>query len=343
MNSFRKTWVLAAVSAPLALGMVVSGPGTAGGSPAVPPAGRGNAAVRARAARAVAVLSDARVREGICTAPAAYRMLAVRLSADIQGALRGRAGHHAASVSDPAAQVACHTGNGRQFDSASIVKAIILAALLRWHQETGAPLSWWDKDEATEMITESDNDAASDLWNEVGLSRLRHFLDLAQMDQTQLGLGGCWGLTQVTAHDEMRLLRLLTTANPVLSPSSRRYELGLLARVIPSQRWGTPAGAPGDVTVHVKNGWLPDGTGWHVNSIGAFTGKNKDYLIAVLTDDNPSEEYGIDTIEGVARLTHRDLNEAGPGPEARTAATAAPRPSSAPRAAVPPLRGPAAP
>jgi len=27
------------------------------------------------------------------------------------------------------------------------------------------------------------------------------------------------------------------------------------------------------VTVHVKNGWLPDDTGWHVNSIGAFTGR----------------------------------------------------------------------
>ena len=71
---------------------------------------------------------------------------------------------------------------------------------------------------------------------------------------------GYWGLTQVTAHDEMLLLELLTRPNSVLTAASRAYQLGLMARVISSQRWGTPAGAPGGVTVHVKNGWLPDGT-----------------------------------------------------------------------------------
>ena len=34
------------------------------------------------------------------------------------------------------------------------------------------------------------------------------------------------------------------------------------------QRWGVPAGAPGKVTVHVKNGWLPYPVHWHINSIG---------------------------------------------------------------------------
>jgi hypothetical protein len=36
-------------------------------------------------------------------------------------------------------------------------------------------------------------------------------------------------------------------------------------------------------------------------------------MMAVLTDDNPSEQYGIDTIENVARLVHRDLNQATAG------------------------------
>ena len=56
------------------------------------------------------------------------------------------------------------------------------------------------------MITQSDNDAATELWDEVGMGRLQHFLDLAKMDETQLGQDGYWGLTQVTAHDEMLLL-----------------------------------------------------------------------------------------------------------------------------------------
>ncbi|HEY7278451.1 MAG TPA: serine hydrolase [Trebonia sp.] len=262
--------------------------------------------------------TDVRVREGIGTSPTADWRLAARLSADIGRALRGRAGHHAVTVYDAVTGVSCHAGGGRHFDSASIVKAIILAALLRCHQETGEPLSPLEEQRATLMITRSDNDAATGLWNELGTRRLQDFLDLAKMDQTRLGADGRWGLTQVTAHDEMLLLKLLTRPNSLLWPKSREYELGLMARVIPSQRWGTPAGVPAGVTVHVKNGWRPDTAGWHINSIGAFAGTGKNYLIAVLTDDNPSERYGIDTIEAVAQVVHRAVNEPRPvkGPAA---------------------------
>jgi hypothetical protein len=259
-----------------------------------------------------ATTTSTTVREGICTAPVAQAGLAARLSTDIQGALRGRVGDHAVTVYDRVTGVDCLFNSGRHFDSASVVKAIILAALLRWHQETGKPLSSTEKHEATLMITQSDNDAATYLWNEVGMSRLQHFLNLAQMSETELGQDGYWGLTQLTAHDEMLLLRLLTGPNSVLSAYSRSYALGLMAQVIPSQRWGTPAGAPSYVTVHVKNGWLPDDTGWHINSIGAFTGDNRNYMMVVLTDDNPTENYGINTIQAVAKLVHRDINAAQP-------------------------------
>jgi len=245
----------------------------------------------------------------------------------LQGSGDWRGGHQAVTVYDTVTKVSCYANSGRHFDSASVVKAIILAALLRWHQEAGTPLPPEEEQEATLMITQSDNDAATDLWNDVGMSRLQQFLGLAKMDETQLGQGGMWGLTQVTARDEILLLGLLSQPNSVLSAASRSYQLGLMARVISAQRWGTPAGAPGDVTVHVKNGWLPESAGWHINSIGAFTGKDKNYQIAVLTDDNPSEQYGIDTIEAVARAAHRDLNEAGAVPSARLAANVAPSPT----------------
>jgi len=268
------------------------------------------------AATAAALLSPAAtVREGICTAPVAYKALAAKLSADIQGALKGREGDHAVTVYDRVTGVDCLFNSGRHFDSASVVKTIILAALLRWHQETGTPLSATEQYEATLMITQSDNDAATYLWDEVGMARLQHFLNLARMSETELGQDGYWGLTQITAHDEMLLLRLLTAPNTVLSSSSRSYELGLMAKVISSQRWGTPAGAPSYVTVHVKNGWLPDDTGWHINSTGAFTGNGRNYMMVVLTDDNPTEDYGIDTIQAVARLVHRDINAAQPKPK----------------------------
>ena len=326
--------LLLAGSAALTAGLMTASTGVTVASVAAPAVRIARTAADARGGRTTAVSPDVRVREGICTTPPAHKALAIRLSADIKAALRGRAGQHAVTIYDTVTKVTCYIDGDRHFDSASIVKTIILGALLRWHQETGRPLSAAEKEKARLMITQSDNGAATALWDEVGMRRLQHFLDLAKMQQTQLGLYGYWGLTQVTTHDEMLLLELLTTPNSVLTVSSRSYELGLMAKVIPGQRWGTPAGAPAGVTVHVKNGWLPDNTGWHINSTGAFTGKNKNYLMAMLTDDNPSEQYGIDTIERVARQVHKDLNTASLTASVSLAATealtAAPLPSSAP-------------
>ena len=346
---------LVAASTVLTVGVMTTGAGVAAASVSKPAtrAGRSATAAAARASRArdgsgSLASPDEAVNASICTAPRTHRKLAAQLSADIQRALRGRAGDHAVTVYDTATGVSCRADSYRHFDSASIVKAVILAALLHWHQETGTPLSSWENHKATLMITQSDNNAATDLWDEAGLSRLQQFLDLAEMDQTRLADDGCWGLTQVTAHDEILLLKLLTRPNSVLTAAARAYQLRLMARVISSQRWGTPAGAPAGVGVHVKNGWLPESSGWHVNSIGAFTGKGRNYLIAVLTDDNPSEQYGIDTIEAVARVAHRDLNqgrlvpEGRPVPGARLAASVA-SPAPSPWAVVPALPTPAPP
>lgn len=253
--------------------------------------------------------SSAQVTRGICTAPTAHAGLAARLSRDILAAARARSDNVAATVADRRTGVVCRLAEGHRFDSASVVKATILGALLRWHQEQDKPLTSREVSLATSMITASDNNAASALWAEVGHARLQHFINLAKMTETILGPGGYWGLTQITARDELTLLRLLTKPNTVLSNASRSFELNLMSRVISSQRWGVPAGAPRGVTVHVKNGWLPRATrGWRVHSIGAFTGSGRDYMIAVLTDDNPTMAYGVNTIQAIARVIHRDLN-----------------------------------
>jgi beta-lactamase class A len=325
---------LLAGSAVLMAGVVAcSSAGTATASPAANGASR--AAKVATSASATPKASTAgsaslaTVTEGLCTAPAAHRALAGQLSADILKGLRGRNGVHAVSVDDRVTGVYCLYNGSQHFDSASIVKAIIMAALLRWHQETNTPLSSWEKSEATLMITQSDNDAATDLWDELGMDNLQHFLNLAGMGETQLGQDGEWGLTQVTAHDEMLLLELLTAPNSVLDASSRSYQLGLMAQVTNWEAWGVTAGTPSGVAWHVKNGWLPDATGWHINSIGTFSGPGENYMIAVLSDNtdmNDDEQYGINTIEDVARLVQADLNNATlTGSTASASLAAAPR------------------
>jgi beta-lactamase class A len=249
---------------------------------------------------------------------------AAALARDIQAARRGRSSTVAVWVDAPGAGITCSLNGSSHFDSASIVKVIILGAVLRKALEQNRYLTSTETAQLRAMITRSDNSAASSLWAKLGRSYLQHFLNLAGMRQTILGPGGYWGLTQVTAHDEMLLLRLLLSANTVLSSNSRAYALGLMAQVISSQRWGVPAGAPRSVTVHVKNGWLPRAThGWRINSIGGFTWSGGWYSIVVLSMDNPTMSYGITTVEAIARVIHRDLN-----PTMKTAiAPSAPSPS----------------
>jgi beta-lactamase class A len=241
--------------------------------------------------------------------PSAHPALTAQLVRDISHALHGRVSYAAVEVDDPGQAVLCTLNSSAHFDSASVVKVIILGALLRKAQDEHRPLRRAEAELARSMITESDNDAASALWDDTGRYYLQRFLGLARMNETHLGPGGYWGLTQITAGDETELLQLLLTANSVLSSSSRAYVLSLMAQVIGSQRWGVPAGAPTSLTVHVKNGWLPLAPyGWRINSIGDFTGPGGGYSIVVLTQDNPSMIYGIDTIEAVARAVNRDLS-----------------------------------
>jgi beta-lactamase class A len=268
----------------------------------------GSASVPFLAPSAGAVAATAAVPPGVCRS-SSHPALAGRLARDIRVAGRGRVSTISVRVDDPGRGLGCWFRGARHFDSASVVKVTILGALLRKALDQHRYLTSTEAAEARAMITVSDNNAASALWDELGHRYLRHFLNLAKMKQTVLGPGGYWGLTQITAHDEVLLLRLLLHKNAVLDTASRRYALRLMAQVTPSQRWGVPAGAPTRLTVHVKNGWLPRAThGWRIHSIGCFTGRGGGYSIVVLTEDNPTMAYGIRTIEAIARVIHRDLN-----------------------------------
>jgi len=277
--------------------IAVLAPAASAASPAVASPASANPAVASLAAAAV-----------VCTSKS-HPAVAAALARDIQAARSGRSSTVAVWVDDPGAGISCSLSGSSHFDSASIVKVTILGAVLRKALDQHRYLTSTEAAQLRAMITRSDNNAASALWAKLGRSYLQHFLNLAGMRQTVLGPGGYWGLTQVTAHDETLLLRLLLTGNTVLSNNSRAYALGLMAQVISSQRWGVPAGAPRSVTVHVKNGWLPRAThGWRINSIGGFTWSRGWYSIVVLSMDNPTMSYGITTVEAIARVIHRDLN-----------------------------------
>ncbi|GAA2256374.1 hypothetical protein GCM10010145_25800 [Streptomyces ruber] len=240
--------------------------------------------------------------------------LAAALRRDITTALAHRRGTIAVGLRDRATDTTCTLRADTAFDSASVVKVTVLATLLWDARREGRMLTQREKKLSTAMITRSDNAATSALWRQLGMTKIRGFLTAAEMTETRAGTGGYWGLTQITARDEQKLLVLITTENSVLSNDNRAYILELMGEVIPSQRWGTPAGAPADVSVHVKNGWLcRSAYGWRVHSIGAFRGNGHDYTIVVLTHGNSTMNYGVATIERIARAVHADLVPATPG------------------------------
>lgn len=230
------------------------------------------------------------------------------MSAGIRAALAGRSDVVGITADDPAEGISCAYHQWWDFHSASIVKVIILGALLHELQLEHSDLTAGQLALAQEMITESDDAAATTLWNEVGMTSLQDFLTAAGMTHTELGQDGYWGLTEVNAHDELILLRLLLTSNPVLDSSGRGYELGLMADVVASQRWGVSAGAAADVTMQLKDGWMPDPSLWVINSIGDFADDDGDYSMAILTMGNPSMDYGVDTVQAVAQVINGDLD-----------------------------------
>src|SRR5258708_21655843 len=220
-----------------------------------------------------------------------YAPLAKQMAAKITQSLLSSQSAVGLNLTDSKTGVTCWYHSTRHFYAASVVKVTILGALVRKAQEQHRYLSSTEANDARLMITRSDNASATALWNDVGYHFMQHFLNLAGMRQTLLS--HAWGLTLITAHDEMLLLGLLSAKNTVLENPSRSYALNLMASVIASQRWGVPAGAPASVTVHVKNGRLPyPGSIWEINSIGTFTTPRPSYMLVVGTYRNPSMAHG---------------------------------------------------
>jgi beta-lactamase class A len=219
--------------------------------------------------------------------------------------LSARTGTVLAAVYDLRTGQTWSLGTGPPQAEASVVKLDVLETLLA---ERGGGLSASDESLAQQMIEDSDNDAATSLWYEVGgPSKIRSFNAAVGLTHTSPSL--CvvcagfpwpgWGLTTTVPADQIALLRELVTPGPLLTAAERSYALSLMENVTPSQRWGVSGGVPAQATVALKNGWLPldsSDTDWQINSVGWISGQGRNYLMAVLTTGNPSEQYGIDTV-----------------------------------------------
>ena len=231
--------------------------------------------------------------------------------------LAGRTGTVLAAVSDLRTGQTWYLGRGQPQAEASVVKLDVLETLLAERGSSGLPVA--DQQLAGEMIEDSDNDAATSLWDQVGgASGIRSFNTAAGLTgTTPSSCVNCpgfpwpgWGLSTTTPADQLALLRTLVEPNSALTATERSYALSLMENVTPDQRWGVSGGVPPQATVALKNGWLPldsAGVDWQINSVGWISGHGRDYLMAVLSTGNPTEQYGIDTIGQLAAVVWNAL------------------------------------
>jgi beta-lactamase class A len=107
--------------------------------------------------------------------------------------------------------------------------------------EHDSPPSAEARELATRMIEQSDNDAASRLWEDLGGVPT---LDAAnrRLGVTATHLVDHWGSSTTPASDQLALLAALHTLGP-LDPASLSFARNLMTHVVDEQRWGVSAAA----------------------------------------------------------------------------------------------------
>ncbi len=184
----------------------------------------------------------------------------------------------------------------RQFYSASISKSMLLVAELRRLAAEEMRLDAATKSLLEQMITLSDNDAADAIYARVGDAGLNDVAKAAEMSHFA-GDAGHWSNVKVTAAD---MALFMFELDELLDLPFGGQGSEMLASVTPTQQWGIPQAAPEGAVVRLKGGWRPTDAGHLVHQAARVDVGGESYSIAVLTDGNPSQIYGEDTIRLIA-------------------------------------------
>jgi hypothetical protein len=187
----------------------------------------------------------------------------------------------------------------RTFVTASVVKAMLLVARLRQlgNHLPGAV----DRAVLEPMIEVSDNDAASAVYGQVGDPGLLAVARLAHMGD--LSVHGYWANVTFSAADQAKFFLVIDKLVP---PRSRSYARKLLSSIVSYQRWGfSRFSERRGWHTFFKGGWRTTGLGALVHEAALFERRGRRFSMAVLTDGNPSHDYGTETLRGVAQRIFR--------------------------------------
>jgi beta-lactamase class A len=181
--------------------------------------------------------------------------------------------------------------------SASMVKSMMLVAYLDEPWVADRTLDGRDGSLLWPMITESDNDAADQVYEIIGPGAL--YALAARIGMRSFSTQSVWGETHVTARG---LTKFFLHIDSYVVKRHRGYAMAALSKIVPYERWGVGEVAPRGWKLYFKGGW-GSGTGLIDSQVALLRRGCSRVSVAVLTMNDGSHAYGKATLRGVfARL-----------------------------------------
>lgn len=205
-----------------------------------------------------------------------------------------RLGRVSFAVVDTSGTLACYRCRVSHH-SASVVKVMLLVSYLDHLAEESEALPADHEAYLDSMIRGSDNAAATAIYAHVGDEGLDELAEEAQM--TDFRVSGSWGSARITAADQARFFAAL---DELTAPEYRTYVRALLSSIVREQSWGIPDISRPEWETLFKGGWLTTRRGNLVHQVARLERGTSSMAIAILTDGNPSDFYGRETIRGIA-------------------------------------------
>lgn len=188
-----------------------------------------------------------------------------------------------------------------QVPTASVIKAMFMAAYLRHPSVRDRRLRDSDRQLLGPMIKRSDNDAATRIADYLGprpINRLARRAGMRDFHYTRP-----WGLSLTSARDQARFFFELERYIPKRHEGYARY---LLSHIVESQRWGIGQLNRPNWRFFFKGGW-GSGTGWVCHQVAFLEREGKRIAIAVMIRNSPSHDYATETLRAVADRLLDDL------------------------------------
>ena len=204
------------------------------------------------------------------------------------------------AIYDMRDRLSSHEGS-RSYIMASTFKVMLLVAYLRQASVEDRDLTKRERDLLVPMIRESDNSSATQVRDTLGRGPIESLAGAAGMSGFRWN--DIWGYCRAGPKDGARLMRRL----PRLLPDRHRnFALRQLENIIPRHRWGVAHVQPPGWDLAFKGGWGL--RGFRVeHQMALLTHGKRRIGVSVLTQGNPSRQYGRATLEGVYARLLKDL------------------------------------